>query len=51
MSLSVSQLYELPWPVTGIALPFMQCSLKPKLTAMGIRCTDHATPSIRESWD
>jgi hypothetical protein len=23
---------------------------KPNLTAMGIRCADHATPSIRKSW-
>jgi hypothetical protein len=25
-------------------------SRKPRLTAVGIRCTDHATPSIRKSW-
>jgi hypothetical protein len=23
---------------------------KPSLTAVGIRCADHATPSIRRSW-
>jgi hypothetical protein len=25
-------------------------SRKPKLTAVGIRCAGHTTPSIRESW-
>jgi hypothetical protein len=25
-------------------------SRKPKLTAVGIRCADHATPHIRQSW-
>jgi hypothetical protein len=25
-------------------------SRKKKLTAMGMRCADHATPSIRKSW-
>jgi hypothetical protein len=25
-------------------------SRKPILTAVGIRCADHATPSIRKSW-
>jgi hypothetical protein len=25
-------------------------SRKPGLTAVGIRCVDHATPSIRNSW-
>jgi hypothetical protein len=25
-------------------------SRKPRLTAMGIRCTDHATPSICKCW-
>jgi hypothetical protein len=25
-------------------------SRKPRLTAVGIRCADHATPSIRRSW-
>jgi hypothetical protein len=25
-------------------------SRKPKLTAVGIRCADHATPFIRKSW-
>jgi hypothetical protein len=25
-------------------------SIKPILTAVGIRCADHATPSIRKSW-
>jgi hypothetical protein len=25
-------------------------SRKPRLTVVGIRCTDHATPSIRKSW-
>jgi hypothetical protein len=23
---------------------------KPRLTAMGIRCADHATPSTRKTW-
>jgi hypothetical protein len=23
---------------------------KPRVTALGIRCADHATPSIRKSW-
>jgi hypothetical protein len=26
-------------------------SRKSGLTAVGIRCADHATPSIRKSWD
>jgi hypothetical protein len=35
---SRSQIYEL-------------CQIfKTSVTAMGIRCTDHATPSIRKSW-
>jgi hypothetical protein len=25
-------------------------SRKPSLTAVGIRCADHTTPSIRKSW-
>jgi hypothetical protein len=25
-------------------------SIKPRLTTVGIRCADHATPSIRKSW-
>jgi hypothetical protein len=25
-------------------------SRKPRLTSVGIRCADHATPSIRQSW-
>jgi hypothetical protein len=25
-------------------------SRKPRLTAVGIRCADHATPSIRKRW-
>jgi hypothetical protein len=41
----VSITEELPeWKSSGFG------SRKPRLTAMGIRFADHATPSIRKSW-
>jgi hypothetical protein len=34
----------LEWKISG------SVSRKSKLTAVGIRCADHATPSVRKSW-
>jgi hypothetical protein len=35
---------QLEWKSSGYG------SRKPRLTAMGIRCADHTTPSIHKSW-
>jgi hypothetical protein len=34
----------LEWKSSGSSLE------KPRLTAVGIRCADHATPSTRKGW-
>jgi hypothetical protein len=61
-----SQSYQIFWEVVGLEQgpPSLMSiteelrewkntgsgSRKPRLTAMGIHCIDHATPSIRKSW-
>jgi hypothetical protein len=38
------------FPASGFCKHCDESSRKPKLTAVGICCADHMTPSIRKNW-